>query len=95
MRRPSEDSDSQEFVDGPIQHKDVAKASLVDASFAATASKRMQTSDREELMERIKRGESPTWVPSRAVSKLLGQHGLVLHRPLLSLSELMSYCVEA
>jgi hypothetical protein len=29
---------------------------------------RMETSDRIELIERIKRGESPTWVPGRAVS---------------------------
>ena len=25
-------------------------------------------SDRAELIERLKRGESPTWVPNRAVS---------------------------
>ena len=28
------------------------------------------TSDRNELMERIKRGESPTWVPSQTVRRL-------------------------
>lgn len=26
-------------------------------------------SDRAELMERIKRGESPTWIPNQAVSR--------------------------
>src|SRR5262245_10192203 len=29
---------------------------------------RLETSDREELIWRIKQGESPTWVPNRSVS---------------------------
>ena len=33
------------------------------------------TSDRTELMERIKKGESPTWVPSKAVSLLYSLSG--------------------
>ena len=31
-------------------------------------------SDRAELIERIKRGESPTWVPNQAVSRLWTVH---------------------
>ena len=30
--------------------------------------KGVEVRDRAELMERIKRGESPTWIPSKAVS---------------------------
>lgn len=36
------------------------------------SSSTLETSDREELMQSIKRGESPTWVLNRTVSWLLG-----------------------
>ena len=32
-----------------------------------TTAKGVEVRDRAELMERIKRGESPTWIPSKAV----------------------------
>ena len=35
----------------------------------------VETSDRAELIERIKRGESPTWVPNRKVQFCPFPHG--------------------
>lgn len=40
----------------------------------------LETSDREELMQSIKRGESPTWVLNRTVSWFQGFHGSYLYR---------------
>ncbi|KAI9718580.1 MAG: hypothetical protein M1812_004031 [Candelaria pacifica] len=69
MRRPSEDSNKPQLIDGLIPQDVVKEASSVDGSLVAAASRTVQTSDRGELMERIKRGESPTWVPSRALEQ--------------------------
>lgn len=41
-----------------------------DAATAAATADNAATSDRAELIERLKRGESPTWVPNRKVSAL-------------------------
>ncbi|EER27912.1 hypothetical protein CPC735_032480 [Coccidioides posadasii C735 delta SOWgp] len=35
----------------------------------------LRTSSREELIQRIKRGESPTWVPSRSLEEYFAIHG--------------------
>ena len=68
MRRPSEDSIRTEFCDGPEPEMPTWIATLEDKA-AAMANKDTgtRTSDRAELIERIKRGESPTWVPNQAV----------------------------
>ncbi|KAI9874592.1 MAG: hypothetical protein M1830_009584, partial [Pleopsidium flavum] len=66
MRRPSEESIRTEFCDGPIPDGDTRGTSPVDHVMAAISDARMETSDRGELIERIKRGESPTWVPNRS-----------------------------
>ncbi|KAI9780178.1 MAG: hypothetical protein M1835_004546 [Candelina submexicana] len=73
MRGPSEGGNTPEHIDGPIP-QDVAGPFPVKGSSTASASKRTQISDREELMERIKRGESPTWVPSRALEQYFQSH---------------------
>lgn len=48
---------------------DIEGSSSVDGSAgkAAPIGGTLHTSDRGELIERIKRGESPTWVPNPAV----------------------------
>ncbi|MCJ1305686.1 hypothetical protein MMC08_008502, partial [Hypocenomyce scalaris] len=66
MRRLSEESIRTEFCDGPIMDTDMDNTSPVDAGKAAPTGRTLHTSDRGELIERIKRGESPTWVPNRA-----------------------------
>jgi hypothetical protein len=54
---------------GTRDREDVRMADLENLSRVESA--RMETSDRVELIERIKRGESPTWVPGKAVSWFL------------------------
>ena len=68
MRRPSEESIRTEFCDGPepevprwTTHLE-NQATAIDGKEQATS-----TSDRAELIKRIKSGKSPTWVPSEAV----------------------------
>ena len=88
MRRPSEESIRTEFCDGPLPD------TPLENTLETRDHRRREdspgnngygvcTSDRIELMERIKRGESPTWVPSQTVcqSRLLS-----LGSTLLSLS---------
>lgn len=69
MRKPSEESIRTEFCDGPEPEVPAWIAALEDKA-AAMAGRETgaRTSDRAELIERIKRGESPTWVPNPAVS---------------------------
>lgn len=79
--RLSEESIRTDLCDGPLNSSlgcspvaaspdhDVCVIAGV-ASDAATADK-TATSDRAELIERLKRGESPTWVPNRKVSESL------------------------
>lgn len=67
-RKLSEESIRTEFCDGPLpdtppwdtsprQDKDSLTENMLET----------RTSNRAELIERIKRGESPTWVPNQAV----------------------------
>lgn len=65
-RRISEESIRTEFCEGPVPD-DVDPVSPELTSQEQTASSGVETSDRAELIERLKRGESPTWVPNRTV----------------------------
>lgn len=58
---------SEEFTRAP-NDRDVERLSPVDSM--ETSSPTLEISDREELMQSIKRGESPTWVLNRTVSWL-------------------------
>ena len=71
MRRPSEESIRTEFCDGPVPDADDRGTLPVEDDVAATTEAKLETSDRAELIERIKRGESPTWIPSRTVSHIV------------------------
>lgn len=71
MRRPSEESIRTEFCDGPVPDSDGRATSPVEKVVAAINDTKLETSDRAELIERIKRGESPTWVPSKTVSQII------------------------
>lgn len=57
-RKLSEESIRTEFCDGPVPDSPRPKTPEQDST---------TVSDRAELIERLKRGESPTWVPSRHV----------------------------
>lgn len=72
MRKPSEESIRTEFCDGPELEVPTWIAALEDKAAAMAGNENgARTSDRAELIERIKRGESPTWVPNSAVSNWL------------------------
>lgn len=58
--RPSEESIRTEFCEGLLQEH--PKSTSPEPELCPTT-----TSDRAELIERLKRGESPTWVPNRLV----------------------------
>lgn len=70
MRRLSEKGIRTDFCDGPIL--DIA---MDDVAIQTGREGRLGNhgeavcSDRAELIERIKRGESPTWIPNQAVSR--------------------------
>lgn len=68
-RKLSEESIRTELCEGPIpdtpEEPAVETQSLLSAGFAFM---NHSTSDRVELIERLKRGESPTWLPNRNVS---------------------------
>ncbi|TEA16862.1 Uncharacterized protein C8034_v000870 [Colletotrichum sidae] len=61
-RKLSEESIRTELCEGPII--EVPRPSTPESDAAAV------TSDRAELIERLKRGESPTWVPNRHLESL-------------------------
>ena len=65
-RRTSEDSIRTEFCEGPVLD-DSKPASPKPNPAAESVAASVETSDRAELIERLKRGESPTWVPNRKV----------------------------
>ncbi|KAG7006781.1 hypothetical protein G7Y79_00013g035530 [Physcia stellaris] len=70
MRKPSEESIRTEFCDGPEPDPPDWITMLEDkAASMATKEEENRTSDRAELIERIKRGESPTWVPSQTLEQ--------------------------
>lgn len=49
-----------------VHGRNMEESSPVDSTEAYSPT--LETSDREELMQSIKRGESPTWVLNRTVS---------------------------
>ena len=65
-RRVSEESIRTEFCEGPIPD-DVELPSPENGSTERESGPGVETSDRQDLIERLKRGESPTWVPNRKV----------------------------
>ncbi|KAL8677653.1 MAG: hypothetical protein Q9186_005936 [Xanthomendoza sp. 1 TL-2023] len=72
--RASDGSIEIEFCDGPLSESlswdHVGKHNVGQKSERPSHSRGgVCTSDRNELMERIKRGESPTWVPSQTLQE--------------------------
>lgn len=70
-RRVSEESIRTELCEGPILDDPIrAEPHIESEVLLASPGNDVSavTSDRAELIERLKRGESPTWVPSRHVS---------------------------
>ena len=77
MRRMSEESIRTEDCEGPIPDD-----AMVDVGLENDQNSNMGEAvctDRAELIERIKRGESPTWAPNEAVSATT-RNGRILKR---------------
>ena len=69
MRRPSEESIRTEDCEGPILDTPMEEAPMEEEQAAGVGNNgEALCTDRAELIERLKRGESLTWVPNRAVS---------------------------
>ena len=67
MRRPSELSEVSlrtEFCEGPVEDTEMAESSPVDKLMGAIEDARLETNDRVELIQRLKRDRSPVWVPN-------------------------------
>jgi len=67
-RRMSEESIRTELCEGPVldslEDESIIPARSLESNFTLPIH---GTSDRVELIERLKRGESPTWLPNRNV----------------------------
>ncbi|KAI0150315.1 hypothetical protein GGR57DRAFT_472353 [Xylariaceae sp. FL1272] len=68
---PSEESIRTEFCEGPIP--ETQSESLVTPAPANNASSPSTCTDRADLIERIKKGESPAWIPHRHLESFWGQ----------------------
>lgn len=67
-RRLSEESIRTEYCDGPIPDIPLDDVALQTGGEGRVSNNgEAICSDRAELIERIKRGESPTWIPNQAV----------------------------
>lgn len=72
MRRLSEESIRTVYCDGPALETAMDDVTIQKGNESSmTGNGEAVCSDRAELIERIKRGESPTWIPSQAVSHSL------------------------
>lgn len=75
MRKPSEESIRTEFCDGPEPSPPSWIQALEDeAASMAVKERENRTSDRAELIKRIKRGNGPTWVPNQAFQEEYIKH---------------------
>lgn len=63
-RRASEESIRTELCEGPLSDVPQPKSPELKPELEMVAT---TTSDRADLIERLKRGESPTWIPTRRV----------------------------
>ncbi|KAI9793933.1 MAG: hypothetical protein M1833_000502 [Piccolia ochrophora] len=73
-RDRSETRVEAEYPDGPCSDSENDDPSLTKAVLAAINDNSLGVSDRVELIERIKRGESPTWMPNRTLEKYYQNH---------------------
>ncbi|KAK2795062.1 hypothetical protein FQN51_000578 [Onygenales sp. PD_10] len=58
-----------------VEDEIMAEAASSGANMEPYSPQRLQTSDREELIRSIKKGESPTWVPNRSLEEYFAKHG--------------------
>jgi len=67
-RKVSEESIRTDLCEGPVPDSPEEERPFATAGLASNFKfPRSGTTDRVELIERLKRGESPTWLPNRNV----------------------------
>lgn len=70
-RKVSEESIRTDLCEGPVRDSPNShNESPIQGSSSSFSFSFHQTSDRVELMERLKRGQTSTWLPNRNVSYL-------------------------
>jgi hypothetical protein len=72
LRRLSEESLRTELCEGPLP--DSPRRDSLPGGSPDVAGADAPTSDRAELIERLKRGQSPTWIPNRRVGTIIFEH---------------------
>jgi len=84
-RKSSEESIRTELCEGPLLDSPADESVLANEQLESNLKFPIHgTSDRAELIERLKRGESPTWLPNRNVgAKIILVEAFVLTVALL------------
>lgn len=75
-RKVSEESIRTDLCEGPVPDSPNVVMAAPGANDDIDEQQNAVTSDRAELIERLKRGESPTWIPNRHVSFQCPRDGL-------------------
>lgn len=70
-RKVSEESIRTELCEGPISDSPPESLGAQDVEVEVLKDPSQGVSDRVELIERLKRGESPTWLPNRHVCRIV------------------------
>lgn len=70
VRKLSEDSIRTDLCEGPLRESLGEESDMLGGVRSGHGTTGFGTSDRVELIERLKRGESPAWLPNRNVSQL-------------------------
>ena len=83
LRRRSEESIRTEDCEGPVPDEPMESLSPPEGNAEASSSNgEAVCSNRAELIERLKRGESPQWIPNRSVSAKMGNLAMLCGVPL-------------
>jgi hypothetical protein len=71
VRKLSEDSIRTDLCEGPLRESLEEEPNMLAGDvLSGHGTTGFGTSDRGELIERLKRGESPTWLPNRNVGRM-------------------------
>ncbi len=95
-RKASEESIRTELCEGPLLDSPADESVLANEQLESNFRVPIHgTSDRAELIERLKRGESPTWLPNRNVgAKIILVEAFVIAMTLLLTIPSWSHCCK-
>ncbi|PVH86022.1 hypothetical protein DL98DRAFT_511105 [Cadophora sp. DSE1049] len=81
-RKVSEESIRTDLCEGPVPDSPEEERPFATAGLASNFKfSKTGTSDRVELIERLKRGESPTWLPNRNLESLIQDYDQTPRKP--------------